>query len=96
LKIILQQLHRRRRGQTHADKAIHRPLLNLRPGFPARHGRFADAQQVSELFLSQPKPVAALADVFGTQKLGHAPESGADLLVRFIVDADCLAVTALR
>ena len=71
-------------------------MLNLRPGFPARDGRFAHAQQVRELLLRQGQFLAALANLLRRQQSGRAAEGGADLLIGLVVDAERLAVAALR
>jgi hypothetical protein len=66
------------------------------PGFPARDRRFAHAQQVRELHLRQPQFLAALANLLRRQESGRAAESGADLLIGLVVDAERLAVAAPR
>jgi len=96
LEIAPQQFHCGRAGEAEAEKTVHGALLNSRPGFPARDGRFAHAQQVRELLLRQGRFLAALANLVRRQQSGRAAESGADLLIGLVVAAGRLAVAALR
>src|SRR5207244_1311192 len=78
------------------QEAVHRALLNLRPGLPARHGRLANPQQLGELLLRQPELFPALANLLRRQQPRFAPEGGTDLPVGLFVEAQRLTVTTAR
>ena len=73
-----------RNAEKDSKQQVHRTLLYLAAGFPARHRLFCNPEQVCELFLVQPQTLAIFTNFHGREQPDRFAKCTCDSHIRTV------------